>query len=259
MRLTKENTALWIVNYKRPQAVRDTVTMWYNSFDFEEINIIANHPSIELSWFPDHIQPKIKIHYNWHRPEWMAGSLAQCWNTAIIHSLVEKEWVILSQDDLNVFQGWADCINNSSYDYYMCPIGDMCQILSLEGFKKIGWFDERFRAIGGCEADYELRAISQCPESVSMYDDHYWKMRHNTVGLENYIKDYKTPEVMETRFAHNLPLSGTECFDRWDQKWGKYVDNVFYEKDYYRSRNPGWEEIDWYPAWTRHMKSIGRL
>lgn len=260
MRLTKENTALWIVNYKRPEAVRQTVQYWLNSFDFEEVNIMANHSSICLEWFPEEIRHKIKIHYNWLRPDWMAGSLAQCWNTAILHSLVDKEWVVLSQDDVDILPGWADCINNSIYDYYLCPVGDTCQILSLEGFKKIGWFDERFRALGGPEADYELRAIRNCPDNISIWDEHCWQMRHNTVGLEKYIfLSIRTSEVLETRNTHNLTYANAECFDRWNQKWGKHVDTLFYERDYYRDVNPGWDEIDWYPSWTRYMQGLGRL
>ncbi len=130
---------------------------------------------------------------------------------------------------------------------------------SLAGFNQIGWFDERFRAIGGPEADYELRAIQTCPDRVSVHDEHIWQMRHNDVGLANHwILPPKYGEVLATRIEFNGPYHDAECFGRWIDKWGMGVDELFLGGHLDRVRQPGWEEIDWYPAFTRRLTELGR-
>jgi len=258
-RITPKNSKLWIVNYKRHHELIKTVNFWLDSFEFNEVNIISNHSGLNSDIFDDNIRNKIKIFHNWHRHDWMIGSIAQCWNLAMLHTFddFDKEWVILSQDDNIILKGWDEKINNSNYDTYIAPHGDTIQILSYDTFKKIGWFDERYRTIGGPENDYLLRLIRSTPETISIYDNHIWKMRHNLVGLENnFFLQQRNNNILATR-KQNVDFSQEECFDRWVEKWNVPIDELFLTKNYYVQ--PNYKEIDWYPAFTRYLKSQGRL
>ncbi len=258
-RITPKNCKLWIVNYKRHNELIKTVDLWLNSFDFEEINIISNHSQLKVDIFQPNVREKINIFHNWHRHDWMIGSIAQCWNLGMLHTFNNpyKEWVILSQDDNIILKGWDETINNSNYDTYIAPHGDTIQILSFNTFKKIGWFDERFRTIGGPEADYLLRLIRNTPDSISVHDDHIWKMRHNLVGLEKYFfLQERNNNILQTR-TQNVEFSQQECFNRWIEKWNIPVDELFLSKNYHVKCN--FREIDWYPSFTRHLNQQGRL
>lgn len=260
MRLTPNNTSLWIVNFKRPKELIHTIRSWMTSFNFEEVNIIANHSSTTIDIIPDEFKEKVCIWSNIFREDWETGSIAWCWNQAMKNTFSTKEWCVMSQDDVIVKSGWDKLINDTEYITYIAPVGDVIQIQSIKGFSKIGWFDERFRAIGGPEADYQLRIIQEYPELASIYDDHIWKQRLNTIGLEEFfLQAPRTLEVLETRQNFNVPFAQEECFSRWIQKWGIHVDDVFLTKRYDINRNPGWEEIDWYPSITREWNRSGRL
>lgn len=258
-RITPQNSKLWIVNYKRHEELTNTINYWLKSFDFEEVNIISNHSSLKKDIFPEEIKNKINIFHNWHRHDWMIGSIAQCWNLAMLHTFHEsnKNWVVLSQDDNIISRGWDEKINNSNYDTYIAPHGDTIQILSFDTFRKNGWFDERFRTIGGPEADYLLRLIRNTPNTISVYDNHEWKMRHNLVGLEKhfFLQD-RNNNILDTR-KQNVEFSQRECFDRWIEKWNIPVDQLFLEKKYNVKCN--FPEIDWYPSFTKYLINEGRL
>jgi len=258
MRLTPENTKLWIVNYKRPEEVKRTIQDWLNSFPFQEVNVISNHSSDGNINQKDYPVP-INIYHQWQREDWEYGALAQCWNLCMKKTFITHDWCVMSQDDNKITPGWADKINATNYEFYVAPHGDSIQIQSLEGFKYMGFFDERFRALGGPESDYILRCLRSRPEIMSIYDRHVWQMRHNTVGLEDHFELNHTQEVMNIRWG-NVLLSEPECFQRWIDKWGKAIDPLFIERDYYREMKTGWErEINWYPSWTGHMQNLGRL
>jgi hypothetical protein len=96
------------------------------------------------------------------------------------------------------------------------------------------------------------------PERLSAHDEHFWQWRHNDVGLANHWRSApKIGEVIATRMAFNVPYANAECFDRWTAKWGEHVDTLMtHPADAYR--RPGWEEIDWYPAFTRWLSKHGR-
>ncbi len=262
MRITESNSSLWIVNYKRPAELYDTIKGWLYSFPFQEVNVICNGGKSLTDEVIDNFSVPVNLYNNWQNAEWEVDSLAQCWNVAMKKALLEKDWVVLSQDDVHITPGWHDKINESDYDIYIAPHGDVVQIISLEGFKKVGWFEERFRAIGGAENDYLLRCLKSIPERLSVHDNHIWQMRHNDVGLADHFSSNHTQVALQTR-QRNLQFANAECFERWRQKWGgmqfPYIDQLFLNKEYHRQRNPGWEELDWYPSWTLQMKRLGRL
>jgi hypothetical protein len=98
------------------------------------------------------------------------------------------------------------------------------------------------------------------PTRLSAHDEHVWQMRHNDVGLSDFWKPSpRAGEVAATRAQYNVPYADKECFERWNAKWGVHVDTLFCNRMYGVRRVPGWEEIDWYPSFTRRLKEMGRL
>jgi len=249
-----DNVSLWIVSYKRKDALLKTVASWVESYPFKDINIVSNYPQ-DFSFLNRY---NVTVWPNVFRPHWLTGSLAWCWNQAMLNTFAEKDWCIMSQDDVTVLPGWDQRIESfPDYLTYIAPHGDVIQIQSIEGFNKIGWFDERFRAIGGAEADYLLRIMRSYPDLASIHDEHVWRLFHNDIGLaEFFINSEKIEEVLETRVEHNLKFADKECFIRWRQKWGEEVDKIFLDKNYNLERV--WYEIDWYPAFTENLLATGR-
>jgi len=252
-----ENISLWIVSFRRLDALRQTVSDWLASFPFEEVNIIANDPTVGYNAI-EHEFDQVTIWPNLFREPWETGAISWCWNMAMRHTFEHKDWCLMSQDDNQIRPGWDDLICED-YDFYVAPHGDSVQLQSLAGFKAMGWFDERFRAIGGPEADYVLRALQAIPDRVSIHDEHVWQMRHNDIGLAaHWFLQPKVGEVISTRMAYNVPFAVDECFERWAQKWGRGVDELFLSHAYDTPRQPGWEEINWYPSFTRRLEELGR-
>ncbi len=253
-----DEVSLWIVNFRRLDALNRTIADWLASFEFEEVNVIANDPCTDYTMIEDHF-PKVKIWRNIFRSSWETGAIAWCWNQCMRHTFETKRWCLMSQDDVTVLPGWDSRIEGD-YVTYVAPAGDVVQLQSIEGFNAVGWFDERFRAIGGPEADYLLRMMQAYPDKLSAHDEHGWQMRHNDVGLASFWHSMeKTGEVGDTREAFNVPFANSECFERWNSKWGEHVDTLFASGNYDRTRRTGWEEIDWYPSFTRRLKEMGRL
>jgi hypothetical protein len=227
---------------------------WAASFDFTRINILSNHSELSLDHLSGINLPEVRIIHNKIRPDWMLGSLPECWNACYLWAFSEgKEWVICSQDDNFIKPGWDQCIQESNYDSYWAPAGDCIHVMSFTEFKRIGWWDERFRIPGGGEQDYQLRQLRESPSTVSIYDDHPWRLRHNIVGLQDYWgMQGRTGEIMEVRDEHSK-LWWKECYDRWNEKWGVWINDLFESRNWHGVQ-PAWPEIDWYPSFTRKMR-----
>lgn len=257
MTIKPDDVSLWIVNFKRLDALHQTISDWLNSFDFDVVNVIANDPTTDFSHIRE-TYPQVMIWPNIFREPWETGSIAWCWNMCMRHTFLHRDWCLMSQDDVLITPGWDELITDDFWTY-VAPVGDTIQLQSLTGFNHVGWFDERFRAIGGPEADYILRMMQTYPERLSAHDEHVWQLRHNDVGLANHWRAAPmVGEVRATRMAHNMPLSNDECFARWNQKWGINVDDLLTSRRYDTERQPGWDEIDWYPAFTRRLAKLGR-
>jgi hypothetical protein len=255
--ITPDDVSLWIVNFRRLATLQRTIGDWLASFPFAEVNVIANDPAVnysEIEWE----FPQVRVWPNIFRSSWETGSIAWCWNQCMRHTFETRDWCLMSQDDVEITPGW-DKLISSDYDTYIAPHGDTIQLQSLAGFNAVGWFDERFRAIGGPEADYELRALQAAPDRLSVHDEHVWQMRHHDVGLAAHWRGSpKQGEVLQTRIEFNGPYHDAECFTRWIQKWGMHVDELFLGHHYDVQRQPGWDEIDWYPSFTRRLAELGR-
>ena len=258
MTLHHRDVSLWIVAFRREQALTETLNGWLNSFRFNDVNVICNDPTYDYEFVKNQF-PSVNFWPNIWRSTWETGAIAWCWNQAMKHTFETRRWCLMSQDDVVVLPGWDNLITDD-YHTYVAPAGDTVQLQSLAGFKEVGWFDERFRAIGGPEADYLLRMIQAYPDKLSAHDEHVWQMRHNDVGLASYWRPAsKEGEVGQIRRDYNEAFANDECFARWKQKWAVDVDTLFCNKMYTVTRLLGWEEIDWYPAFTRRLKEMGRL
>jgi hypothetical protein len=255
--LEPENVSLWIVSFRRLEPLRKTIAHWLASFPFTDVNVIANDPAVDYS-FIEQTFSEVTVWKNVFQP-WQPGSIAWCWNTCMLNTFADRDWCLMSQDDVEVQPGWDRFINND-YWTYVAPVGDVVQLQSVTGFRHVGWFDERFRTIGGPEADYALRMRQAYPDRLSIHDEHVWQWRHNDVGLDYYWRAQpRVGEIAATRREFNEAFADAECFDRWLQKWGIHVDSLMQEQVFDSAiRQPGWEEIDWYPAFTRRLSELGR-
>jgi hypothetical protein len=263
---TPDNVSLWIVSYRRIELLKETIRQWQASYPFTDGHIIANDPTVDYSEIAARYGGVFQIHYNL-RPARMAGSIAQCWNAAMLHTFDTRDWCLMSQDDVTVKPGWDKLITDD-YFTYIAPIGDVIQLQSLWGFNSVGWFDERFRVIGGPEADYVLRIMRMYPDFASIHDHHPWALYHHDIGLQSYWEGtYKQPgtEHEDTWKMHRLDLADKECFGRWIEKWGMGVNELMAhcvqhgDWSSFPERSPGWDEIDWYPHFTRRLQELGRI
>lgn len=263
MTISPSNISLWIVAFRREQALTATLNGWLNSFPFNDINVICNDPNYDYEFVRNQF-PQVQFWPNIWRASWETGAIAWCWNQAMKHTFDTRDLCLMSQDDVVVLPGWDSRITDE-YWTWVAPAGDTIQLQSIEGFKNVGWFDERFRAIGGPESDYLLRMMQTYPEKLSAHDEHIWQLRNNDVGLANYWHPAdKAGEVGQIRREYNEAFANDECFTRWIQKWGIHVDTMMIDRvnnGHWQAsvRQPGWEEIDWYPAFTRRLKEMGRL
>lgn len=250
------NAELFVVNYRRHAALADTVAAWLDSFPFERVNVIDNHGSLELHPFREQDRGKVRIIRS-SRPDWMMGSLAECWNLAYAHSLVQRDWVVCSQDDVQVKKGWAERIADTGFATYFAPKGDIVHINSIEGFNLYGWWDERFRTIHYQESDYLLRASTKRPERLSAHDDHPWKFVLNDVGMSEYWQpSRRSREILETG-DWTAAQYGEHLTDMWNSKWGAPPGDLLTAGVAQCLWAPA--EIDWYPAVTRALREAGRL
>lgn len=256
MRLYPDDVDLWLVSYQRPETLRETITQWLASFPFTRVTVIANDPTLDYTPFIRDLATPVIVKHNIFRHGWETGSIAWCWNQAMRGTFLERTWCLMSQDDVDVKPGWADLITDD-YISYVAPHGDTVQLQSREGWRRVGWFDERFRAIGGPEADYLLRMLQTYPDLLSAHDEHVWQLRHNDVGLANHWRIApRDAHGQELRYHHNQHFANAECFVRWMEKWGEHVDDLFVNQHYGATRNPGWDELDWYPSFSEHLRSM---
>ncbi|MBS1722810.1 MAG: hypothetical protein JSS66_07510 [Armatimonadetes bacterium] len=253
-----QNVELFIVNYRRHKEVHNTVVNWLETFPFERINVIDNHGSLTLEVFREEDRDKIRI-LRTGRPDWMLGSLAECWNMAYCHTFPTRDWVVCSQDDVVVKHGWADCVEKSGFATLFAPKGDMIHVNSIDGFNFYGWWDERFRTIFYQESDYMLRCMKKLPEFVSVCDLHHWELRHNHIGLDSYfMASERTEEVLETG-DRTATLTGEDIGQMWNSKWGRSPLEIFTQDREFPECAWVPAEVDWYPSVTHALKQSGRL
>ena len=269
---TPDNVELWISNWKRKELIDDFARNWLDTFDFERVNIITNHSSVTLDDFADDIKPRVKIWNNVMRHDYAIGPMVENYNQAYVHTfLAGKKYCITAHDNMFIKDGWVDIIRHTDYLFYMAPQGDQVSLMSLDGLRRFGWWDERYATNGNHELDYTTRVLRKDLgyNRASMVDYHAWHnwpkqirvedniitspicyghpefgnefpyLRWNDVGLDKYwVRASK----------HEVPQCGpkTQEFAKltWnDRKWRGQSPNTFENFE----QGPAEQEIDWYP------------
>ena len=258
---TPENVEIWIDNWKRNELVNTIANSWLNTFPFERINFITNHSSVTIESFDESIRDKIKIWNNCLRHDLSRGPITKNINQAYIQTfLSKKKYCIFSHDSYYAENGWAEVIKNTNYDIYIAPQGDGFHIMTLDGLKKYGWWDERYSSIGWHEIDYIARILinnvkNNTHFSASIVDIHeIWgninditnnnRLFYNDCKLQNYIKRFDKNKVVQIGGSKNNNFY--EKSNKWHNKKWKYsfgsntsILNLNY--------GPLEEELDWYP------------
>ena len=250
------NVELWIDNYKRKNLIGYQAEQWLASFPFEQVNVIVNHPSVIIEDFPEAIRPKVKLWNNVMRHPNAIGPMARSYNQAYTHTFLSgKKYCICAHDGMQIIPGWAELIIQSDYDLYFAPQGDQVHLITLEGLKTFGWWDERYAMNGNHELDYLSRALHKAgikeEGRASLVDIHGWPnelpwvngnhLYYNSVGLERHW--CRLPR-------HTVPPTGEkgELFqqklDQWHfKKWRGLEATALINV----TEGPTEAEIDWYP------------
>ena len=163
-----KNMKVFIVTYKRPDILNDTLDRLFNHTDFSmipdtEVNIINNHSEFHID---DQFKNKVNVLHNMTRPDWDTGNLARNWNECLIHGFKDLEnpdakIVVTMQNDIVLHENWATNILKLHKKYTLVTgiLGDNIVSYRPEAVKKIGMWDERFPCPAHKEADYFLRAL----------------------------------------------------------------------------------------------------
>ncbi len=205
MRLSQDNFAIYIVTYNRSQALNKSIRGYLESLPFiPPITVISNHSVCQIE---ADLQPHVNLIYNRLRPDESWGYLGRNWNQCFQLGLRQYDWLLCSQDDVQITPGWLDLIESTSFDFYLAPLGDTRFLLNRSAFRRVGWFDEQFYGMGFHEHDYLLRVLNLIPNSATIVDLHPQQpIRHNDIGLDHY---WIQPEP--------------EGFDKIKQIGGSYV------------------------------------
>jgi hypothetical protein len=275
---TPDNVEIWISNWKKTDLISDIARQWLNTFEFERINIIANHSSVSIDNFDDDIKSRIKVWNNVMRHDYAIGPMVENYNQAYVHTFLSgKKYCICAHDSMIIKEGWVDIIRNTDYLFYMAPQGDQVTLMTLEGLQTFGWWDERYATNGNHELDYAVRVLRADigHNKASLVDYHNWYgwpteeyfegtnirtpvvrlghpefgngfpyLRWNDVGLDRYwIREDK--RKMPQFDSKQIP-SLTPKYEKikWnDIKWRNHSPSAF---DSF-IEGPTVDEIDWYP------------
>lgn len=264
---TPDNVELWISNWKRKDLINGFTREWLDSFDFERVNIITNHSSVTIDDFDSDVRPKVKIWNNVMRHDSAIGPLNENYNQAYVHTFLSgKKYCICAHDNMHIKAGWDQIIRETDYDLYIAPQGDQVHLITLDGLRQFGWWDERYTTNGNHEIDYLVRAYRTAIHSgarASIVDLHHmWPhstesstlpglthnkvLSYNSVGLEHHwVRANKNDVTQVGSRGHLL----NKVYGWNDVKWrsdGSYpfanpasLDNIM--------AGPLVDEIDWYP------------
>lgn len=260
-----DNVELWIVNWKRKEALNQTLRSWLSSgFDFREktIKVVSNHSSITQESIDQDLQPMVEVRRNVMRHDNSLGPTSRNYNEAYVHTFLTgtKKWCMCAHDNMNIKSGWSDAIKDSNYDLYIAPQGDQIHVVSLEGLRTFGWWDERYSSNGHHELDYLSRALHRCLNNkqakASLVDIHWWENNSRyTVGNRLNYNDIGLSDFWERMDKSSIPQSGSKGFkfdvlcDSWQtKKWGtsKASEQGYQTTIKGVERGPLVEEHNWY-------------
>lgn len=269
-----DNTNIWILNWKRPETLNKVIRSWLNSCDIDKINVVSNHSSVTQQSIDKDLVDNVIVWRNTMRHDRSFGPLARTINECYVHTfLANKKYCICSHDNMIIQKGWQDTINSSDYDLYFAPQGDQIHIMSLQGLKDFGWWDERYSSNGHHELDYLSRALNKClfqNKKASLVDIHFWQpndrytegtnLKYNDVGLSNFFSRMDTVEAAKT--GYKGAKFEQICSEWQNKKWGTENNHV----EGYQTSVKGVykgpiiaDEINWYPWFDVNDLSIASI
>lgn len=267
-----ENIEIWIDNWKRKEIINTVANSWLDSFPFEKINIVTNHSSVTIDDFDEKIKDKIKIWNNCLRHDLSRGPITKNINQAYVHTfLSNKKYCIFAHDSYVAEFGWHEIINNTNYCFYSAPQGDGFHIMTLDGLKKYGWWDERYSTMGWHEIDYLARILinnvkNNTHNTASIVDIHeVWgniknitdnnRLFYNDCGLQNYIKRFDKSKIIQLIGSKNENFYTKS--NKWHNRKWKYP---FSPNTSILNLNNGplEDELDWYPWFDINSLDVDR-
>jgi len=258
---TPDNVEIWIDNWKRKNIINIIAKSWLKSYNFEKINFIINHSSVTIEDFDEDIRNKIKLWPNVLRHDLARGPIGRNINQAYIHTFLSgKKYCIFSHDSYYATPGWDKCIIDTNYDFYSSPQGDGFHIMTLEGLKQFGWWDERYSTLGWHEIDYlarvlikDLRLLNKKASIVDIHEvwpleldyvDNLGRIFYNSCDIEKYVIRFDKSDIVQIGPRKN------QKFNYQSEKWHKKKwKNEFSIKHTLNNllEGPKEEEINWYP------------
>ena len=257
---TPDNVDLWISNWKRTDALNRTIRNWLETFDFDLINIVTNHSEVTIDSIDKDLQPKVKMWPNNLRHDSAIGPQTVLYNQMYLHTFLSgKNYCLHAHDNMTIKGDWVDKIISTDYDLYMAPQGDQVVLLTKQGLKTFGWWDQRYATNGHHELDYLSRALHKCIiqkiGKASLYDLHpHWDLDSNGRNILSY--NSVGLETSWTRMSHGtVPQvsSHQHIYDGlvWQkEKWfgASEPDQEGYQTTYKGiHEGSNFNEIDWYP------------
>lgn len=239
-----------IVGHTRHACLQDAVKMWAATTPgYRSMVIIGNHPTTfdQLTTLPERVTKVSSGRIPSH-----GGCLSESWNLGLMWTFIQHndtEWVVLSQDDVKITNGWLEIVQSRAADVYNAPAGDMVMLMHRRAFQKVGWFDEHIRTIGGQDLDWIARAVITLGEDRVVSEDHHgW--RYNPIGLE---------AVWESALGKATPgssyLSGGDVDLKLkahlQSKWGISTEALRAALVSHSIPTPQHGEYDWYPWCAR--------
>lgn len=242
--------ALCVATHNRPEYLERCVANWLRTIpNLRALHVLVNHPDGARTFQPTLSTLDYNVIHTGRPPE-HGGCMAQTWNTAFLWAFRDPDvdWCICSMDDASILPGWVEKLAARDADFYAAPAGDLVFVLNRRALAKVGWFDERFRAIGFQEWDYQARAILALGEDrVVIEDAHGWE--YNPVGLSQHWQHIGGGAAPTTRNETILGYAGW-----WlQEKWGQGVPHGFIGMMASHSITPPKvPEIEWYPWFSRY-------
>lgn len=157
-------------------------------------------------------------------------------NEAIVRSVLEgNDYILITGDDFKIEPGWDKYIeDNPNYLFYGVS---GCFVAHKDIVKKIGWYDERFSAIGYEDCDYRIRMISKIDPSLAAPDSHVtpaFGAKHKWLNYFTHL-DHGPAIGRAVNYHDPNDYNRKMLVKKWGSITGPYV------------RQAGYEEIDWYP------------
>ena len=247
-----KNMKVFIVTYKRPKVLNETLDILFNKTDFKlikdtEVTIINNHSEFVLN---KQFEDKVRVLHNMTRPDWDVGNLARSWNECLLHGFKDlnnpdAKIVVTMQNDIVLHKNWATNLLklHQKYTFITGLLGDNIVSYRPEAVKKIGLWDERFPHPSHKEADYYLRALIYNKEKSIICDTSHNRLLNEKDFLPLDETEYKGGDP-EWRQESKMNVNSREA---WYQ-----ATQIFYWKwkDTWKSQ-PCY--FGWVNGWTKEF------